>query len=256
MKESSRADWENFWDRGRELQEVYKDSERLVENLLKVVDVKGKKVLEVGAGTGRDGYHLIKAGAEVHFLDYADNSLKIIQQIARESKISVPMIQGDATMSPVQDESYDIIYHQGLMEHFHEPEHLVKENIRLLKKGGLLLIDVPQRYHIYTIIKHILIAMDKWFAGWETQFSIPQLKKMMANQGLEIVHVYGEWMYPSLFYRIFREIGLKLKIKLPLYPPKAPVLSQIRGLVRKSLKNNNLAKNTFLNIGIICRKKG
>ena len=103
------------------------------------------------------------------------NSLNIIKNIATEEKVEVNPVGGNAFSLPFPDASFDLVFHQGLLEHFRQKEanNLLKENIRVLKSGGLLLVDVPQRYHIYTVMKHILIALDKWFAGWEREFSIP-----------------------------------------------------------------------------------
>lgn len=169
--------------------------------------------------------------------------------------MDVTIIGGDTFQLPFKDGSFDIIFHQGLLEHFRhaQAEALLKENIRVLKQGGLLCVDVPQRYHIYTLIKTFLIAINKWFAGWERSFSVPELKKEMERLGLTTVHIYGEWMYPSLFYRASREALLKFGLKLPL-TPKIPVLFSIRKAVRDALKDSPIAYYTALSMGVIGKK--
>ena len=256
MKESRLEHWDSFWDEKKEVKEIYSNSDRVVRNLVKVTDVKGKKILEIGAGTGRDSFPLVERGADVYQLDYSMNSLKIMKRIAEEEKMDVTIIGGDTFALPFKDGTFDIIFHQGLLEHFrHEKATaLLKENIRVLKKGGLLCVDVPQRYHIYTLIKTFLISIDKWFAGWERSFSVPELKKEMQQLGLQTVHTYGEWMYPSLFYRITREALRRVKIKLPLNP-KIPVLYNIRKSLRDSLKDTTLTTYTALSMGVIGKKK-
>lgn len=256
MKESRLEHWDSFWDEKKEVKEIYSNSDRVVRNLVKVADVKGKKILEIGAGTGRDSFPLVERGADVYQLDYSMNSLKIMKRIAEEEKMDVTIIGGDTFALPFKDGTFDIIFHQGLLEHFrHEKATaLLKENIRVLKKGGLLCVDVPQRYHIYTLIKTFLISIDKWFAGWERSFSVPELKKEMQQLGLQTVHTYGEWMYPSLFYRITREALRRVKIKLPLNP-KIPVLYNIRKSLRDSLKDTTLTTYTALSMGVIGKKK-
>ncbi len=255
MKESRLEHWENFWEEKKEVKEVYSNSDRVVRNLVKVIDVKGKKILEIGAGTGRDSFPLVELGANVFQLDYSMNSLKIMKRIAEDEKMNVTIIGGDTFQLPFKDGTFDIIFHQGLLEHFrHEKaEALLKENIRVLKKGGLLCVDVPQRYHIYTVIKTFLIAINKWFAGWERSFSVPELKKEMETLGLQTVHTYGEWMYPSLFYRMTREALRVVKIKIPLHP-KIPVLYHIRKSLRDSLKDTTVATYTALSFGVIGKK--
>jgi ubiquinone/menaquinone biosynthesis C-methylase UbiE len=257
MKESRLSNWEKFWDEKKEVQEVYSNSDRVVRNLSKLTDLKGKLILEVGAGTGRDSFPLVKLGALVYQLDYSANSLKIMKHLADEEKIPVSIVGGDTFCLPFRDETFDIVFHQGLLEHFRpqQAEALLRENIRILKKNGLLLVDVPQRYHIYTIIKHFLIAIDKWFAGWEREFSLGELRRNMERLGLETIHAYGEWMYPSLFYRASREALLKAGIKLPLYPTLFGPLTKARRAVRETLRETPIAINTSLSFGLVGRKK-
>lgn len=256
MKESHRSNWDKFWVDKKEFREVYSNSDRVVRNLIKVMDVRGKRILEVGAGTGRDSLPLIERGAQIFQLDYSEPALNIMKRIADENQIHVNIVGGDTFCLPFRDETFDVVFHQGLLEHFRpaQAEALLKENIRVLKKGGLLLVDVPQRYHIYTLIKHVLIAVDKWFAGWEREFSVTELRTIMIRLGLKPMHTYGEWMYPSLFYRATREALLALGLKLPLYPTLFGPLSALRKSIRESLRDSKFALNTSLSFGIIGKK--
>lgn len=257
MKESRLSNWEKFWEDKKEVREVYSNSDRVVRNLSKIVDLKGKKILEVGAGTGRDSFPLVEQGAEVYQLDYSANSLKIMKQLAEEEQIPVFIIGGDTFALPFRDGTFDIVFHQGLLEHFRpgKAEELLRENIRVIKTGGLLLVDVPQRYHVYTVIKHLLIAVNKWFAGWEREFSVAELRREMERLGLEIVHAYGEWMYPSLFYRATREALLNVGLKLPLYPTFIAPLTKMRRAVREKLRDTPVVINTALSFGLVGRKR-
>jgi len=257
MKESRLSNWEDFWENKKEVREVYSNSDRVVRNLSKIADLKGKKILEVGAGTGRDSFPLAQKGAIVYQLDYSTNSLKIMKRLAEEERIPVSIVGGDTFCLPFRDGTFDIVFHQGLLEHFRpqQAEALLKENIRVLKKDGLLLVDVPQRYHIYTLIKHFLIAINKWFAGWEREFSVSELRRELQRLGLEPVYAYGEWMYPSLFYRATREALLQVGVKLPLYPTFFSPLTRARKAVRESLRDTPLAINTSLSFGIVGKKK-
>jgi ubiquinone/menaquinone biosynthesis C-methylase UbiE len=256
MKMSTKNNWETFWQRKSNVKEVYSNTDRVERNLLRVTDLQGKKVLEIGAGTGRDSLQLAKHGAKVYQLDYAFNALKVMKEVVLESGMDINLIGGNAFGLPFADGTFDVVFHQGLLEHFREPlaTKLLEENIRVVKRGGLLLIDVPQRYHVYTLMKHILIAFDAWFAGWETEFSAKQLEKKLAEFGLVHVRTYGEWMYPSLLYRVTREALLKVGIKLPLYPKLFSPLSNLRKQIRGTLIEKRLFLNTSIAIGVIARK--
>ena len=256
MKQSTKSQWNTFWSQKQEVHEVYSNSDRVLRNLIEVTDIRGRRVLEVGAGTGRDSFNLVSLGAEVYQLDYSENALRIITSIVREENIPVHPLCGDAFTLPFRDETFDVVFHQGLLEHFRKPDaiNLLKENVRVLKRGGILLVDVPQRWHIYTVIKHILITFDAWFAGWEREFSIGELRQMIQMQGLIPLFAYGEWMYPSLLYRTIREALRRIGVKLPLYPLTIPGLSAIRKSVRERMMRSPLVLYTGLSIGMIGRK--
>ncbi|MCL4511298.1 MAG: methyltransferase domain-containing protein [Bacteroidetes bacterium] len=255
-KESTKSHWEDFWRDKKEFHEVYSNNDRVLRNLLRVTVLDKKKVLEVGAGTGRDSFKLTTYGASVFLLDYAASSLKIIKEIASEEEVDVNMIGGDAFGLPFENGSFDIVFHQGLLEHFRpsKAEALLDENIRVLKPGGYLLVDVPQRYHVYTLVKHALIAVDKWFAGWEREFSVLELREILRGHGLVAVRTYGEWMYPSLFYRATREALRKVGVRLPLYPTFFKPMTSIRRQLRETLRETPIVHNTALSFGIIARK--
>lgn len=253
MRQSTKRHWERFWRTKSDVDEVYSNADRILRNLTPFVDLRGKKVLEVGAGTGRDSFSLVRLGAEVVQLDYSQASLSILQFISRRDALRVHLVQGNAFSLPFRESTFDVVFHQGLLEHFekNEAEELLRENIRVLKKGGLLLVDVPQRYHIYTVLKHILIFFNAWFAGWEREFSIGELERILKSHGLKVIHTYGEWMYPSLFYRVLREIFRRVGIRLPLYPRLGGKLSEIRRVIREKSWRWKLTKYTGVSIGVV-----
>ncbi|NIA29398.1 MAG: methyltransferase domain-containing protein [Actinobacteria bacterium] len=251
----SKKVWEDFWQEKQQIEEVYSNSDRIIKQIQQTVDVKGMLIMEVGAGSGRDSFKLIDAGAQVITLDYAESSLGVIKKLAQKYGVSIFLIRGDAFHLPFKDNVLDVVFHQGLLEHFENPQDILAENYRVIKPGGITLADVPQRYHPYTVVKHVLIWMNKWFAGWETEFSKGQLEKMFLGCGFHLQRIYGEWMRPSFFYRAFREALKKVGVHLPLYPKGIPGLSKLRHRCGKYFKKTGIAYYTFMDIGVIGLKK-
>ena len=254
-RSSDRKHWENFWTEKKDPDQIYDNSGRTPAALKEIMpDLKGKWILEVGAGTGRDSFTFAEDGAKVIVLDYADAAMDIVKALNNQNEAQVIPVQGDAFELPFADNTFDMVFHQGLLEHFRDPSGIVKENLRVLKPGGIAIIDVPQRWHIYTVIKHILIALNKWFAGWETEFSLGQLEKYLKKFGFKPIGYYGDWMYPSLFYRTLREVMWKIGVRLPLYPSKVPVLWKIRRALREKLRRKRIFCYTTLSIGVLAKK--
>ena len=246
--------WDQFWRQNQRIEQVYSNSDRVLSQLRNLGAMERKKILEVGAGSGRDGVALCADGAVVIMLDYSDPALRVIQSLAIPNQHPVHLIRGDAFRLPLKTNSIDVVFHQGLLEHFTNPRSILAENHRVLRTGGYALADVPQRYHVYTAIKHVLMMLNKWFAGWETEFSVGQLKVLFRQAGFSVDHVYGDWMRPSLFYRALRQMLKTLHQHLPLYPKPLPGVTKLRSLVRRKIRRSSLAFYTYMDIGVIGKK--
>jgi SAM-dependent methyltransferase len=171
---------------------------------------------------GRTSIELARRGAYVTVLDISPQSLELASKFAKKADSAtqsrLKYILADALDPSLQPESFDLLFHQGLLEHFRNPFPLLEANYRLLRKGGLIVVDVPQTFHVYTILKHIQMLLGRWFAGWERQFTPSSLARLLRNAGFEPIHAYGDWARPSMFYRALRIILKKAGIKLPMYP--------------------------------------
>lgn len=217
--------------------------------------VQGRRVLEVGAGSGRDSVALASEGARTYILDYSMASLETARRVAVRHGVVPILVRADALRLPFRDGAFDVIFHQGLLEHFRDPMPLLRENVRALAGSGLLLVDVPQRWHLYTALKHAMIATGTWFAGWETEFTIGELERLLRSAGVRVVSRYGAWMVPGLFYRSLRAALLKLKAgRLPLDPPRIPLLAPALERWRGMWDGTPVAFRTYFVIGALGRK--
>ncbi|MBN1425299.1 class I SAM-dependent methyltransferase [Candidatus Fermentibacteria bacterium] len=210
--------WQAFWgQRQASPHDVYPNSPRIPMRLLS--GEGGDPVLEVGCGSARDSVRLAQAGRQVVVLDRAPNALAIARTFAREAGVRLCLVRGDARQLPFRAGAFGTLFHQGVLEHFRDPLPLLRENHRVLRAGGTLLVDVPQTLHPWTLLKHILIPLGLWFGGWETQFTPGRIRCVVSQAGFTVRHIYGEWMDPSLVYRLIRELGRRTGLwRLPLYP--------------------------------------
>ncbi|MEQ1831857.1 MAG: class I SAM-dependent methyltransferase [Candidatus Eisenbacteria bacterium] len=249
--------WESYWKgHQQDIDDTYSTGGRLVREVLADGGVSGKLVMEIGAGSGRDLLELARMGAKGIVLDYSPASLALVKQQAVAQGIPVMFVQADATRMPFRDGTIDISFHQGLLEHFRDPRPLLAENARITRSGGRVLVDVPQTFHLYTVMKNMLILVNQWFAGWETQFTVAQLEKLVAESGLEVQRTYGDWMVPGLWYRVVREVLKRgLGVKLPLHPAGPAFWSHGWEAWRRWLRGQRWAMNSCHVIGTVGRRR-
>jgi ubiquinone/menaquinone biosynthesis C-methylase UbiE len=111
--------------------------------------LKSKKLLEVGSGFGTNlavwikcfgvnGYG-VEPGGEGFNQGYIAS-----QQIFAANGIDPGRIVNSAGESlPFADESFDVVYSANVLEHTANPEHVLEESLRVLRKGGLLHMEMP-----------------------------------------------------------------------------------------------------------------
>jgi len=174
----------------------------LIEAITNKVDIEGKRILEVGAGRGNDSIYLSNQGAKATVIDNSKEAIEIISQNAKNNNVKLNIVRADALNLPFKDRSFDLVFHQGLLEHFHNPARIIQEQKRVLKDNGYILIDIPQRYNLWTIKKNILMVLGLWFAGRERSFTLKALKKLLQENGFKPLYFYQRDYYPNIILKI------------------------------------------------------
>jgi len=110
-----------------------------------IIGDETKKILEVGAGTGRYSVALAKEGHEVDALEYTEHNLEIMnRKIAGEGLANIRTYHGTALdLSRFEDESFDVTLVLGPMYHLYTKEDKYKamaEAVRVTKTRGYILV--------------------------------------------------------------------------------------------------------------------
>jgi SAM-dependent methyltransferase len=226
-------DYDKIWvhfleqkDIMRLLEDRTKDRTRFHETLLEFIkEKKTPKILEVGCGTGLDLdilYHSYPS-AMCFGSDLSRNSISISVRIATALGKPIPFFITDTRHLPLRKESLDLVFSQGLLEHFTDPLDVAAEQSQALYRGGTLVINVPQRYSGYTLRKKWLMRNGKWGLGWEREFSYADLRKLGERLGLVEKKVFGYQYFRSWwdFAFVLRDLYDKFDRRNSLrnYPP-------------------------------------
>jgi SAM-dependent methyltransferase len=98
---------------------------------------EGMTLLEVGCGRGEFLHNFQQLGMVVQGLDLEPKVAKDAYGLAVETCD----VENEAM--PFPDDYFDVIYSKSFLEHLRDPDNFMKEALRVLKPGGLLLTLVP-----------------------------------------------------------------------------------------------------------------
>lgn len=107
----------------------------------------GMKTLEVGCAGGLLCHRLKEQlpNAEITGLDFDIGHINFAKKKAKELNLQCHFIAGDATQLPFEENIFDTCYSHTVMN-FCDPEKFVKEQYRVLKPGGrMIVMDVYDR---------------------------------------------------------------------------------------------------------------
>lgn len=107
--------------------------------LLKKLNRKGKKILDLGCGEGTRLNYLALPGQKAFGIDISRTAILVAKNRSKSINFSV----GDLEKLPFKNESFDLIYSAYVFEHLENPEKVILEAKRVLKNGGDLVIICP-----------------------------------------------------------------------------------------------------------------
>lgn len=106
--------------------------------LLAWAKAPGKRVLDIGCGTGFFSKMLIEIGYEVTSIDSSPLALEYSSQRGLSNLVS-----GDALKMPFPDGSFDAAFALDILEHLDDEDAALREWKRVLKPKGILIVFVP-----------------------------------------------------------------------------------------------------------------
>ena len=120
------------------------------------------RVLDLGCGAGGKSVYYAMLGAQVTGVDLVKDYRSKAEALAAEKSVrglagpgqeagpgSFTFVCADAANTGLPDASFDTIIASDAMEHFPDPEGVLRECARLLRPGGRLFISFPPYGHPY-----------------------------------------------------------------------------------------------------------
>lgn len=112
-----------------------------LEMVLALIGPRPARVLDVACGTGFRVLELANRGHHAYGVDIDPNLCRLANGAAAHFGVPAMLVCGDACRVPLADESFDVVMSNSFFEHVYDVDVALDEQRRLLKPGGLLIIE-------------------------------------------------------------------------------------------------------------------
>jgi SAM-dependent methyltransferase len=103
----------------------------------------GKRVLDLGCGTGYGTAELAKYATEAVGVDISPEAIDYATEHYRNARF----VLGSAADAHFEDESFDLVTSFELIEHLSEPRSLIEQAKKVLHPGGLFIVSTPNKLY-------------------------------------------------------------------------------------------------------------
>lgn len=218
----------------------YRDRQGLVNNVksgsfsaqteaMLSISGSGKKVLEVGSGSGETSLALQKQGNICTALDFTQSCLDLTKAAADDLGLEIQTVYADATKPlPFMENEFDIIFQAGLLEHFERDQR-----IDLLKAWGKC-----TKQMVSIIPNSASLAYQLGMAY--------QKKKGIWQYGLELPQFSLQEEFRAAGFKVTAEYTIAMEAGLTFFPRFSITRIVLKKLIRMIPENDNYHQGYLL----------
>lgn len=177
------------------------ESPTAIENryaLSELGPLKGKKILDLGCGSGETSVYFGLLGAKVFSSDISGGFLNVAKTLAEKFGTELNPVQTDAGKLPFRDNSFDFVFGNGVLHHV-DLEKTAPEIRRVLKPGGRAAFIEPLPYNpvinVYRRMAEAVRTED------EKPLTLSQIKSL--SQYFSSLHHQEFWFFSLLIFLHF-----------------------------------------------------
>jgi len=128
-----------------DLDEYHFDKLRHLLTLVDFDGYSGRRVLDVGCGTGVDLVRFARGGAVATGVDIADSAIALARENLRHQSLPASLCVGDGERLPFPGGTFDFVFAHGVVQYTPSDRALVDECRRVLRPGGTAFFQVYNR---------------------------------------------------------------------------------------------------------------
>ncbi|MBN1156910.1 methyltransferase domain-containing protein [Candidatus Woesearchaeota archaeon] len=192
-----KSKWDSQWEIPFKKKDIismvehYKKSPNWLAYMKLVPDYRGMKVIELGSGRGMNSLMMALSGAKVTLVDSSENAMSFAKKLFRAFAIDATFIVDDV-MKFRTVEKFDLVHSEGLAEHFKSTDSIIKRHLDLAKKGGKIIIFVPNTINLlYRFSLFYSQHFGEWKYGHEYLTGIRKIKRCLERMNAKVLKQAG-----------------------------------------------------------------
>lgn len=173
----------------------------------------GKRLLEVGCGMGTDLLQFARARARVTGVDLTPRSVETSRHHLELYGQSGDFALSDAENLPFGDDSFDVIYSNGVLHHTPDTARAIREVHRVLRPGGLARVMLYHRHswnYWFEILLHRGLLRGHLLRGQTAEDIMSRYVEVNEGEGRPLVKVYSRGQARELF-SMFSEVQTEVR---------------------------------------------
>jgi len=216
MKLTSAIEWysENAseFDRRYNSDEDFRERYAIWTEIIDKYSGPGKKVLDVGCGSGVLTLYAAHGNRRVVGLDGSAEMVRLCEEKRLAAGVqNVEFVQAEIeTISTLIKDPVDLILCSSVLEYLEHPEAFYRELPRSLKKDGILIFSAPNRESIFRKLEPLsykLFGRPRYYKFVRSLYSRQEALLMMVQSGFEVLDIQYFGKMPILSW-IFRRVGM------------------------------------------------
>lgn len=192
MKDEGKI-WSEYWTKKESWLWILKftPTYKKIVKMFRALDLpKGGKILDAGCGTGKLASFWLNEGCDILGIDISDGALAITK------KKGVKTMKADILKGlPFEDNSFDLVYSDGLLEHFVDPEPILTELFRVSKQ---YVFTIVPRISMLKIIIDTIVPPPKEYKKKDSEW-------IQLHERFKPINIKSE--------RLFTALGILCEVK-------------------------------------------